>query len=759
MIYATCFGGWVIPEAGENPARPRHCERSESPSERRLQPATGPSRVREGGFGGLEPGDLTHPAPTPMPPRGGWGPGLRIALQAPSLPRKGKGFFMDRTREGRGRQTGALIGAAFLGLTFLASPNMASSQIRPIELEGLIITGTPVPRTVGSEASHVTILEGEELRARGLTRVADALAEVPGLVVAQSGSYGSVTSTFFRGAEADHVKVLVDGVEVNQAGGAFDFSGLLLFDVERIEVVRGPASALYGSDALVGVINILTRRGRGAPQGSVSARAGSHGRQEWSADLHGGSSTTSYSLSASRMSSDGILQFNNQFRATSLSGSVFFMPDTKTRLSFSGRYGERVYHFPTDDAGNVVDRNAFTYGDEVTLGVEASRTVSDRLELRGVVRSYGWDGGSDDQPDGPADNQGFFGYTSLDSFKRNSVDLRANLALMGGAVLSVGAELEEEDQRSFSESLSEYGPTSGQSRNGRSNRGYYAHLTSDGSSWAGNLGFRVEDNEQYGGFFTYQAGLSYSLSSSGTRLRGSFGKGFKEPTFFETSATGFAVGNPDLKPERSQVWEVGAKQAIGQGGATVTVTWFDQSLEDLIQYTFLPAEPGGPNFYNIAEARSRGLEATAGIPFGPFHLSGGYTYLDTEVVDAGFDEGEGAVFVKGEALMRRPEHQVNLGASLRLTRGSLFGSMRAVGSRSDRDFTAWPAEPVELSRYVLVNLGGEFNLRERAGGLPAFDLLLRVENLLDEDYHEVFGYRAPGRAFLLGGRLRIGGGS
>ena len=272
---------------------------------------------------------------------------------------------------------------------------------------------------------------------------------------------------------------------------------------------------------------------------------------------------------------------------------------------------------------------------------------------------------------------GFFGYTSLDSFKRNSVDLRANLAVDGLGVASAGLELEEEEQRSFSESLSEYGPSSGQSRNRRSNRGYYAHLTSEAAFWSGHLGLRVEENEQYGSFLTYQAGLSFSPFSGGPRVRGSFGKGLKEPTFFETSASGYTVGNPDLEPEQSLVWEVGIEQRVGDQGGTVTLTWFHQNLEDLIQYAFLQAEPGGPNFFNVAEARSRGLEATAQMPAGPLRLSAGYTYLDTEVLDAGFDEGDGAVFVEGEALIRRPDHQLTLGGSYRFPRGSFSGSVRS----------------------------------------------------------------------------------
>ena len=211
-----------------------------------------------------------------------------------SFPWRERVFLMEDSRAGGNDQGLSFFSrvafsrssAALYVLTLLLPPS-AAGQIRPIELEGIVVTGTPVPRSVGSVSSNVTVLEGDELRLRGVTGVAEALAEVPGLVVVRNGSYGSLASSYFRGAESDHVKVLVDGVELNQAGGAFDLSGLLVSDVERIEVVRGPASALYGSDAMAGVIQIITRRGRGRRKASLSASGGSYGRVNWTADIHG----------------------------------------------------------------------------------------------------------------------------------------------------------------------------------------------------------------------------------------------------------------------------------------------------------------------------------------------------------------------------------------------------------------------------------------------------------------------------------------
>lgn len=667
---------------------------------------------------------------------------------------------MGGTRVGRAPHQvgGPSVSTSVVLLLFLHFlPTPASGQIRPIELEGFVVTGTPVPRTVGTVASNVTVLDGQTLRLRGVGRVEDALAEVPGLVVVPGGSYGSVTSTFFRGAESDHVKVLVDGVEMNQAGGTFDFSGLLVSDVERIEVVRGPASAFYGSDAMGGVIHVITRRGRGPLRASLFSSGGSYGRMNWGADLHGGSDRVGYSLSLSREQSDGILAFNNDFRNTVFSGKVLGGVGEGTRLEFSGRYSDRTYHFPTDGSGNVVDQNAFTFGEEWSVNAEAGHRISNGLEFLAALKTYSWDGGSDDRSDGPADTLGYYGFVSEDSYRRTTGDLRGNLAISTGSVLSVGLELEEEVQESTSESSSQWGPSSGSDRYERWNRGYYAHLVSELSGWAGNAGIRLEDNEQYGSFFTYQAGLSYSHPSSGTRLRGSLGRGLKEPTFLETSSSGFSVGNPDLEPERSQVWEMGLEQSLGGSGVEASFTWFSQDLRDLIQYTFMPPTPGGPNYFNVAKARTRGLEAALTVPLGDLSLWGGYTYLDSEVVDAGFDEGEGAVFVEGEALIRRPGHQANLGGVYRFAGGALSGNLRWTGSRPDRDFSAWPARPVELSAYTLLSLGAEVTVLDSGRGRPSVTLDIKGENLLDEEYQGTYGFEAPGRAFLLGVRMSFGG--
>ena len=639
-------------------------------------------------------------------------------------------------------------------LAALPTPTRIAAQDKVYTLEGLVVTASPLPRAADAVAQHVTVLEADALRAEGIVSVADALRAVPGLQVVRGGSFGANTSLFMRGGESDYVQVLVDGVRVNQPGGAFDLSGLTLDNVERIEIVRGPASALYGSGAMTGVVQIITRTGDGPLRGSATVRGGSFGRTDVSAEISGGgAAAVGYGFSLARHRTDGILPFNNAFRNTVLSGAVRLRPDAATRARISVRLSDRAFHFPTDGSGNVVDTNAFTYADEAVLGLDVTRRVAPSVGLRALVTMHGFDGGTDDRPDGPGDTLGFYGFTSLDSGQRAAADLRVDLHAGATTVVSIGGNVEEERQRSFNESLSQFGPSTGRSDNRRWNRAGYVHAVTGRGPVAANAGLRVEDNERFGGFVTYQAGVSVALRP-GTRIRASAGRGVKEPTFFENFASGFVRGNPDLKPERSRSWEVGLDQRALDGRLGLRATYFSQRFRDLVQFTFSPPQPSDPNYFNVAKADARGLELSADARVAALTLDAGYTYLSTEVVDAGFDEGPDAAFVAGAPMLRRPRHAWSLSAGYRAgARLRLDASLRFTGRRDDRDFSTFPATRATLDSYTLMDAGGQVTLWAAAPGRPGLDVLVRAENLLDERYQEVFGFPAPGRGIYIAGRM------
>lgn len=642
-----------------------------------------------------------------------------------------------------------------------AAPSLAQSDNHPFVLDGVTVTASPTPRSLASVAQHVTVLDGRELEARGLTTVADALREASGVDVVRGGSFGAVTSLFMRGGESDYTLVLVDGVQVNQAGGGFDFASLPTQNIERIEIVRGPGSALYGSDAMAGVINVITRIGGATgSHGTLRVESTSFAEHEGildgtrlSADLAGGSDRARYAVALGRDAADGIYAYNSGHESLNLSGAARFLPDDRTRVALTLRLQDREYRYPTNGSGALVDRNAFFFEDETVAQVSAARALTDALEVEALVGLTETDGGTDDAFDDALDTDA---YRSLDHFSRMSAQVRSHLRV-GASVLTVGGEVEQESERSFSESLSAFGPFYGRGENERSNVAGFAHVSSDQGPLALSLGGRLEDNERYGRIATWQGGLAVSLPGRpDTRVRLSAGSAIKEPTFVENYASGFALGNPDLDPEWSLSWEVGVEHAF-TSGVTLGATYFDQRFEEMIQYTFVPPNPTDPNYFNVAAATARGLELDARAVLGRVDATANWTWLATEVVDAGLEGAPGDLFVAGQPLIRRPRHAASFGAASPVgERLRLHGELSVVGARQDRDFSSFPATAVELPRHALWSAGGEWIVRPRGNGATSVALTFRAENLLGAAYQEAFGFPAPGRQLYVGASMGFG---
>ena len=652
----------------------------------------------------------------------------------------------------------AALAAVSLSTVLYSAPVRAQDSTwvgpEPVLLDTIVVTANRWEQAAWTVPNHTTVITSADLRRAGDLFLGDALRRVSGMAVARNGSFGGVTSLFLRGGESDHVQVLVDGVQVNEPGGGFDLSHLTVHNVERIEILRGPGSALFGSDAVSGVVHVITRRGAGPARYELDFGGGSFGSLRWQNRFSGSSEAVSYSLAVGGSRTDGILAYNNEHSQTTLSGSVRITPDPRTDASVSLRYHDHTFHFPTDGAGRLTDRNAFTFGDVLSLGLEATRRWTDSFSTQVLLGLNESDRGSDDAPDDDADTLGFYGYSSLDNTRRASADVRAVYRFAG--VLAAGVEFERQSMRSFNESLSEFGSSGGGSSHRRDNRALYGQLSYPVSGFSLDAGVRREDNERFGSATSFRTGGVLRLTDTGTRFRISAATGIKEPTFYESYATGFVRGNPDLRPERSTSYEVGLEQEVSSRSG-LAVTAFNQSYRDLVQYAGAAA-PEEPNFHNVAEARSRGIELEGDFEIGSLSATLNYTWLDTEAVDTGFDEGPGAAFVEGEALLRRPRHHLALTAGLDLT--STFrvdAFLRRVGERRDLDFTGWPAESVTLPAYVVTDLAASFDVVAPKRGRPGFAVTVRAENLLDEVYEDVFGFVSPSRGIYLAGRLTAGG--
>jgi len=601
-----------------------------------------------------------------------------------------------------------------------------TARIAPVE-----VTATRSPLRADRTPSSVTVVTGEQLRGRGITTVAEALRTVPGLSIVQTGSYGGTTSLFIRGGESKYAKILVDGVPINEAGGAYDLSTLSTDNLDRIEIVRGPASVLYGSDAMAGVVQLFTRRGAGVAHGALAARGGGYGSSDLDASVHGGDARLSYSLGAARHATDGFQPFNSRFRqgvGSALLGASLGAFDA----SLSARFTDRELHFPTNGSGQVVDSNAVRRDDRLALGLDAGYRVSSLVTVRAALASHDVHGITDDQPDSPGDAG--YAYTTAERSRRRSGDVRVELALPAESRFTLGAQVERKWQESITRS--NFGDDAPAPATRRSTGGYAQLLLAPVGDATVALGGRFEHNEQFGDFWTYRAAASTRLPQ-GTRLRASIGTAFREPTFLETEGSGFVIGNRSLGPEHALSVDAGVEQTVGH--ATIGATWFANSFRDMIDYKYSATEP---NYFNVARTRAAGLELEGrlDLPNG-FHADAAFTHLSTRVVDPGTNTAATATFAPGSRLLRRPARTLDAGAGYRARGNAVQVRALRVGAREDvyypPDFA--PAQRVSLAPYTRVDLSGEARLvpLSRRGGVA---LTLRIENLFDRRYTDAAGY-------------------
>ena len=623
-----------------------------------------------------------------------------------------------------------LAAAGALGRTLAAQTPSDTFRLSPI-----VVTATGVPTRADRLPVSTTVLKGADLRARGILTVSDALRLVPGASVVETNSYGSQTSVFLRGGESDYTKVLIDGVPQNAPGGAFDFSNLSTENIDRIEVVSGPVSVLYGSDAVSGVVQVFTRDGRGPAHALVEAHAGTYGTTDLGLRAAGGGDRASFSIGASRFSSDGSLPLNNEYRNTTLNGQFRLRPDHATEATLSVRYGDAPYHFPTDYTGASSSKFQHQLDRGPSAGLDLSRTLSPAVDLH---LDGTWHRDNYQYSVVPNDSTDFVNsaYASSDWVTRQGLAGRAVAHLSSGNVLTAGTTFEHQQMT---------GTTLGGTKMRDNGAGYAELVTGLDRALSLTAGARVDDNQRFGTYGTYRAGASYAPAAD-TRFHASVGTAFKEPSLFQNYATGFTVGNANLKPEHTLSWEAGVEQSLG-GNFVARVTYFSQRFRDLINYS-----PTGPvNYDNVPASWARGLEAGLRTRLGTWGtVSASYTYLQTRVT-AG-DPGGTALFRTGEPLVRRPAHSATVAATAGIPGGGSAGvTLAYVGRREDTDFNA--GHRVWLPPYGRVDVSAQYPLTIL---VPGFTLDARIENAMNARYDEVVGFPARGRTIVFGGSWTVG---
>lgn len=645
-------------------------------------------------------------------------------------------------RSGRARAlTCAVTVAAMAG----ASGAWAQST-EPLVLPELVVTASRTTVATREVGSAITVITAEQIERRQVRFVSDILRQVPGVAVSRAGNIGAVTQVRIRGAEGNHTLVIIDGVEVNDPmnGSEFDFSSLLADDIERIEVLRGPQSAIWGSDTIGGVVNIVTKRGRRGLRGHASAEGGSFGTYRLNTGLSGGNESARASVSGSLLETDGInVGSTGDEKDGYRNGTLNLTGDLdlarNLSVALNGRYtkakteGDRQdFDFPaTPTQGLLVDSDDFTETEQIFGRAEARLLLFDgawqqklgAAATRADRRSV--ESGTTSESTG---TKGRLDYQSTFVFDTSTLADAAHS-------LTFYAEREHQDFRNRSEgfpSADQYRDSTDYGYVGEYRLGLWDRLFLSAA-------LRFDDNERFEDATTYRATAAYVFPESGTRLHGSYATGATNPTFFELF--GFDpntfVGNPDLKPETSKGWDAGIEQKLLGDRVVLDVTYFETDLRDEIQTAFLPGFRSTP--VNLSgKSTRRGIEVAAQARVtDAFDLSGSFTWLDAEQPN-------------GRAEVRRPKYMASANANYRFFEGRANVNLGVDynGRAIDNEFVDRTNRVrIGLEDYVLVNLAASYRLTD------SVEFFGRVENLLDEDYQDVYGFNTPGISVYAGIRV------
>jgi vitamin B12 transporter len=645
----------------------------------------------------------------------------------------------------------SLFIAAASAFSLFAKPKAGAQAKDTVQLGTVVVSASKVPRPAATLSQAVTVLLGDELRARGVTRVTDALREVPGASIVQTGSFGGITSLFLRGGESRYTKVLIDGVPVNAPGGAFDFSHLTTDNIDRIEIVRGPASVLYGADAVTGIVQIFTRRGSDQGRASLGARGGTYHSLDFDGDAVGSSPMGGFSVGAAHHSTNGIIPFNNEYRNGTLSSAITLARSAAGDARVDARYTTAEFHFPTDFTGQPVDSNSYRVQHRLTVGLDADRNLTPNIQARFLA-------GNNDVWDLSEDIAVPFGGTapqhsaSRSRGYRRNVEGRVAFFLPSDATVTVGGTYEKEHENSSNASGNVGAPTTETDSfdASRHNIAYYSELLgnlTDRLSYT--VAGRVDDNSDYRRFATYRLGVNAAVVPT-LKVRASLSTAFNAPAFNQLRPTLFTVGSPDLRPERSRSAEIGLMTNFHPDIFRLSASYFNQRFSDLIQFV----NGGPPNFLgsfaNLTAASSNGYEAEMQLtPMKSWRWTASYTIVNPRVTEvAPAYQGSDRV---GDELIRRPTHSGSVVVSYARPWGlSLGTAVSYVGKRPDTDFSQFPSPRVTLPAYTKVDLSAEYPLTGlKRGGLT---LNARVDDLFDKRYVDVFHFASPRRTILVGGR-------
>lgn len=640
--------------------------------------------------------------------------------------------------------------------------------------DAVVVSAAQVEIPLSSAAASVTVLTGDELQSRQIESVADALRLVPGLNVIASGGRGGLTSVFPRGGESDYSLVFVDGVQANAFGGGFDFAHLPVANIDRIEVVRGPQSALYGSNAIGSVIRIVTRKG-GTPTGSASIEGGSFGTERFTGATSGSHEGWQWGASAEQLTTNnlnggrtaaGETVSNDEYDRHDLAGSLGWSVPGKATIRGDVRYSKNERGSPgpfgTDPGGTYggIDTVSGTTNENWLSSFSTTVPLGERVRAAGNVAYSHLDGE--------------FASPFGDSFslsRRTTARGQVDTTLAPGLDLSAGFEYLHERAGStfitgpgtdpipvrrsvagtFGEARWEHGSRLFVTGGVRADRIERSPLDADPDGFSPRPAM-ADDTVVSVNPKVSAAWIARPDSGTSTKIRGAAGTGIRPPDGFELSST----DNPSLKPERSRSFEAGVDQALADGRVLATATWFQNNYDDLLVAVGSFSQASRYRTDNIANARARGIElaGTTRVKTGresDLQVRLGYTFLDTDVLAVDQSGAAPPPFAVGDPLIRRPRHQFSADALFSAGQLTTYleGGARSRALDVDPSFGTFGGLFYNPG-FTVWSIGSGYRVHR------LFEVFGRIDNLFDEKYEESLGFPALGRGAMVGLRVAAG---
>lgn len=623
---------------------------------------------------------------------------------------------------------------------------IAQTEIPSKTLDEIVVTANRIATPALELASSVTVISSFDIAASRKSTVIELLKDVPGISIAQQGGLGKFGSVFMRGANSNHVLVFVDGVEMNDPstpGNLYDLSSLQLSCVEKIEIVRGPQSTLYGSDAIAGVINIFTKKAGGEPAVSLSGEYGSNNYFRGGGNISGSFSSFGYSLSASGLKSDGISAISEKYGNTEKDGymnntvSAKLNYELSNNLHFDVMYNYNFGKGDIDKSYQTGDDPNYTFDNEeqfIKAGINFSlfnETWSGKISGSFMKKTSHTRDEADEMDDSYSN--------SFNKADRKIIEIINNLTIMSGNILTFGFEALEEKANTEYFSMSLWGPyESIFPEQSNSNTGLFIQdKINIADRFFGTAGVRYDKNKKFGGVTTYRIAPVYLIRETNTKLKSTLGTGFKAPSLYNLFDP--LYGNPDLKPEKSFGYEIGAEQYFIDNRISLGVTYFNTKFDDLISFDFISSKP-----VNISKALTSGVELTAEFNFiRNFSFNFEYTYTNAKDITDG-------IYPEKSRLLRRPKHKLSANFNYIFQNDITANlSIRTIGSREDDDFSSFPATRVVIGEYTIVDFAVSYKLNDM------LTMYGRIDNLFDRYYEEVLFYGSHVREMFIGAAVNF----